>query len=75
MELRRVMAIEKRKSLGLSALALAEKADLRGEDWVFQVERGRYKATPEEAQRWADALGVAVADIFPDLAPPTEAAQ
>lgn len=75
MTLRRIKAIEKRKSMGISALSLAEKANFRSEDWIFQVERGRLKLTPEEAQRWAAALGVAVEDIFPDLAPPAEAAQ
>lgn len=64
--LRRERAIELRRMLGLTAIGLAEKAALQ-EEKIYQVERGRYNPTADEARRWAKALGVKVKDIFPDL--------
>ena len=66
MRIKRDKAIELRRTLKLTALDLAEKADLR-EEKVYQVERGRVRPTADEARRWAKALGVRVKEIFPDL--------
>lgn len=74
MTLRREIARNRRRALGLTALGLAEIANLT-EEKVYQVERGRYGPTLDEARRWADALGCAVSDIFPDLAPAVESNQ
>ena len=55
-----------RLSLGLTALDLGERAAIQ-EEKVFQVERGRYLPTREEAKRWAAVLNMAPGQAFPEL--------
>jgi len=55
-----------RLSLGLTALDLGERAAIH-EEKVFQVERGRYLPTCDEAQRWATVLAMAPEQAFPEL--------
>jgi len=55
-----------RLSLGLTALALGERAAIH-EEKVFQVERGRYLPTRDEAIRWAAALGMRPTKAFPEF--------
>jgi len=55
-----------RLAAGLTALELGERAGIR-EEKVFQVERGRYLPTHDEASRWATALRMTPAEAFPEL--------
>jgi transcriptional regulator with XRE-family HTH domain len=66
MKMRRMELKEARLALGLSALAFGELAGIR-EERVFAVERGRYRPRKAEASAWAKALGLKVADAFPEL--------
>lgn len=54
---------EERLRAGLTAIALA-RAAANTEDRVYQLERGRFPAKPEEAARLAAALGVDVQAVF-----------
>jgi len=55
-----------RRLLGLTALELGDRAGVT-EEKVFQVERGRYRPTREEAIRWADALSMPREVAFPEM--------
>ena len=51
---------------GLTALRLGELADVR-EEKVYQVERGRYLPTTDEAVRWAKVLDIEPEVAFPEM--------
>ena len=55
-----------RRQLGLTALELGDRAGVT-EEKVFQVERGRYRPTREEAIRWADVLSIPRETAFPEM--------
>lgn len=55
-----------RLALGLTALDLGEQTAIK-EEKIFQVERGRYLPTRDEATRWAAALGMRPGVAFPEL--------
>jgi len=69
--MRREHLKEARRALGLSALALGERAGIK-EEKIFQVERGRYLPTQAEARSWADALDMPAVVAFPELFTPAE---
>ncbi|HMP71772.1 MAG TPA: helix-turn-helix transcriptional regulator [Kiritimatiellia bacterium] len=50
---------------GLTALQLAEIAGTN-EARIYQVERGRFRPRPDEAQRLADVLRIPVESLFPN---------
>ncbi len=55
-----------RKAKGYTAQKLGELCGIK-EEKVYQVERGRYKPTEDEAVRWAKVLGVEEAVAFPQM--------
>jgi len=55
-----------RVAAGLTALELGEQAGVR-EEKVYQVERGRYQPTKEEASRWAAVLQMKPEEAFPEI--------
>ena len=55
-----------RVKLGLTALELGDRAGVK-EEKIYQVERGRYLPTREEAEQWAAALNMTAVKAFPEL--------
>lgn len=67
MALRRKHLTEKRRQLGLTAIDLAEIAELT-EEKVYIVERGRCKPKHDEAVRWSKAIRMPMKQAFPEFA-------
>jgi transcriptional regulator with XRE-family HTH domain len=55
-----------RRARHLTALALAEITGIK-EEKVYQVERGRYAPSREDAIVWALTLGMTPAAAFPEI--------
>ena len=68
MKYKRSMLTVARRASGLTALALADQIDV-SEQKIYAVERGRYRPTIGEAERWAKALGLRPNVLWPDLFP------
>ena len=57
---------EARLAAGLTAVALSAQTGIK-EEKIYQVERGRYAPSREEAMTWAAALGLRPAVAFPEF--------